>query len=76
VIATHLTTSDAELMRNLGLLSFHVKQSWRNLQHALALHFMHYNFWACSQDAWHDPGDGGRADHPWDIAEIASLINR
>lgn len=46
-----------------------------NLQHALALHFMYYNFARMHQTVKMTPAmAAGVADHVWSIGEIVALL--
>lgn len=46
-----------------------------DLQHALALHFMHYNFARVHKTLGMTPAmAAGLADHPWSVGEIVALL--
>jgi hypothetical protein len=46
-----------------------------NLRHAVALHFMHYNFCRVHQTLRVTPAmEAGIADHVWSISEIVGLL--
>jgi IS1 family transposase len=46
-----------------------------NLEHSIALHFMHYNFARIHKTLRVTPAmEAGLSDHPWSIEEIAALI--
>jgi hypothetical protein len=47
-----------------------------NLEHAVALHFMYYNFARIHQKLRLTPAmEAGVADHVWTLEEIAKLAN-
>jgi hypothetical protein len=46
-----------------------------NLAHAVALHFMHYNFCRIHKTLRVTPAiEAGITDHLWDLEEVAELI--
>jgi len=48
-----------------------------NLQHAVALHYMHYNFCRIHQSLRVTPAmEAGVADHFWSIEEILALLRK
>lgn len=48
-----------------------------NLEHAVALHFMYYNFGRIHKSLRVAPAmEAGVADHLWDLEEIAQLADR
>lgn len=48
-----------------------------NLAHAVALHFMHYNFCRVHQTLRVTPAmEAGVSDHVWEIEEILELLNK
>jgi len=48
-----------------------------NLEHAVALHYMHYNFCRIHQSLRVTPAMGaGIADHFWSIEEILALLRK
>jgi len=48
-----------------------------NLEHAVALHYMHYNFCRIHQSLRVTPAMGaGVADHLWSIEEILALLRK
>jgi hypothetical protein len=52
------------------------KKKSKNLSHAVALHFMHYNFCRIHQTLRVMPAmEAGITDHVWEIEEILELIN-
>jgi hypothetical protein len=47
-----------------------------NLEHAVALHFMHYNFCRVHQSLRVTPAmEAGIADHVWSLDEVIALLN-
>lgn len=62
-------------MRRLTRLTNAFSKKLENLQHALALHFIHYNFCRAHKTLKMTPAmAAGLADHPWSINEILSLL--
>jgi len=48
-----------------------------NLEHAVALHYMHYNFCRIHQSLRVTPAmEAGVADHFWSIEEILALLRK
>jgi hypothetical protein len=46
-----------------------------NLEHAVALHFMHYNFCRVHQSLRVTPAmEAGVADHVWSLEEVIALL--
>ncbi len=81
----HISTSYVERqnltmrmgMRRFTRLTNAFSKKVENLQYALALHFMHYNFCRIHKTLGMTPAmAAGLADHSWAIAEIVSLLNR
>lgn len=79
----HISTSYVERqnltmrmgMRRLTRLTNGFSKKMENLQHALALHFMHYNFARVHKTLGMTPAmAAGLADHPWSIGEIVALL--
>lgn len=81
----HISTSCVERqnltmrmgMRRLTRLTNAFSKKVENLQHALALHFMHYNFARVHKALGMTPAmAAGLADHPWSMSEIVSLLHK
>jgi IS1 family transposase len=79
----HISTSYVERqnltmrmgMRRFTRLTNAFSKKVENLQHALALHFMHYNFCRVHKTLKMTPAmAAGLADHPWSIGELVSLL--
>jgi hypothetical protein len=79
----HISTSYVERqnltmrmgMRRLTRLTNAFSKKVENLQHALALHFMHYNFARVHKTLGMTPAmAAGLADHPWSIGKIVELV--
>ena len=61
-------------MRRFTRLTNAFSKKVENLEHAVALHFMHYNFCRIHQSLRVTPAMGaGVADHAWSIEEILNL---
>ena len=61
-------------MRRFTRLTNAFSKKVENLGHAVALHFMHYNFGRIHQSLRVTPAmAAGLTDHPWDLKEIAAL---
>ena len=80
----HISTSYVERqnltmrmgMRRFTRLTNGFSKKIENLQHAVALHFMHYNFCRVHQTLRVTPAmEAGIAGHVWDIAEIVGLLD-
>jgi IS1 family transposase len=80
----HVSTSYAERqnltlrmgMRRFTRLTNAFSTKVANLAHAVALHFMHYNFARPHQTLKTTPAmAAGVADHPWTIEEIVGLLD-
>ena len=63
-------------MRRFTRLTNAFSKKIGNLGHAVALHFMHYNFYRMHQTLRVTPAmEAGVTDHVWGIEEIISLMN-
>jgi hypothetical protein len=63
-------------MRRFTRLTNAFSKKIKNLGHAVALHFMHYNFCRMHQTLRVTPAmEAGVTDHVWGIEEIISLMN-
>lgn len=80
----HISTSYVERqnltirmgMRKFTRLTNAFSKKVENLEHALALHFMHYNFCRVHKTLKMTPAmAAGLADHPWSIGEIVALLH-
>ncbi|MGA2604081.1 MAG: IS1 family transposase [Verrucomicrobiia bacterium] len=80
----HVSTSYAERqnltmrmqMRRFTRLTNAFSKKVVNLEHAVALHYMHYNFCRIHQSLRVTPAmEAGVADHVWDLAEIVALLD-
>lgn len=81
----HISTSYVERqnltmrmqMRRFTRLTNAFSKKLENHQHAVALHFMHYNFCRIHQTLRVTPAmAAGVTDHVWDISEVVGLLNR
>ncbi len=64
-------------MRRFTRLTNGFSKKIENLEHAVALHFMHYNFCRIHQTIRVTPAmASGVADHVWEISEIIALLDR
>jgi hypothetical protein len=62
-------------MRRFSRLTNAFSKELENLAHAIAIHYMHYNFCRVHQTLRVTPAmEGGLADHVWDIEELAALL--
>lgn len=62
-------------MRRLTRLTNGFSKKVENLEHAVSLHFMHYNFARIHKTLRVTPAmEAGIADHVWSLEEIAALI--
>jgi hypothetical protein len=62
-------------MRRFTRLTNAFSKKVENLEHAVALHFMNYNFCRIHQTLRVTPAmEAGLTDHVWDIEEIINLI--
>jgi IS1 family transposase len=82
--AKHISTSFAERqnltmrmqMRRFTRLTNAFSKKVDNLRHAVALHFMHYNFCRVHQTLRVTPAmEAGIADHVWSIEEVVALLD-
>jgi IS1 family transposase len=83
--AEHISTSFVERqnltmrmqMRRFTRLTNAFSKKIANHGHAIALHFMHYNFCRVHQTLRVTPAmEAGIADHVWSIEELVSLLDR
>ena len=64
-------------MRRFTRLTNGFSKKVANLHHAVALHFMHYNFCRTHQSLKVTPAMAARVtDHPWTLEDIASLLDQ
>jgi hypothetical protein len=62
-------------MRRFTRLTNAFSKKVENLAHAVALHYMHYNFCRVHQTLKTTPAiAAGVADHPWRLEEVAELL--
>jgi hypothetical protein len=62
-------------MRRFTRLTNAFSKKVENLAHAVALHFMHYNFARVHQTLRVTPAmEAGVSDHVWEIEEIVNLL--
>ena len=62
-------------MRRFTCLTNAFSKKVENLEHAVALHFMHYNFARIHQTLRVTPAmEAGVADHVWSIEKIVGLL--
>jgi len=80
----HVSTSHVERqnltmrmsMRRFTRLTNGFSKKVQNLEFAVALHFMHYNFCRVHQTLRVTPAmEAGVADHVWSIEEVVSLLD-
>ena len=63
-------------MRRMTRLTNAFSKKIENQAHAVAMHFMHYNFARIHQTLRVTPAmEAGIADHVWSLEEIAGLLN-
>ena len=63
-------------MRRFTRLTNAFSKKVENLGHAVALHFMHYNFARVHQTLRVTPAmEAGISDHVWSIEEIVALVD-
>ncbi|HTO55152.1 MAG TPA: IS1 family transposase, partial [Myxococcota bacterium] len=83
-VAAHVSTSYVERqnltmrmsMRRFTRLTNAFSKKVENLRHAVALHFMHYNFARVHQTLRVTPAmEAGVSDHVWSIEEIVGLLD-
>ncbi len=81
----HISTSFVERqnltmrmsMRRFTRLTNAFSKKVQNLEHAVALHFMHYNFARVHKSLRVTPAmEAGVSDHVWEIGEIIDLLDR
>jgi hypothetical protein len=79
----HVNTSYAErqnltmrmAMRRFTRLTNGFSKKLQNHKHAVALHFMHYNFCRVHQTLRVTPAmEAGLTDHVWELEEIVALL--
>jgi hypothetical protein len=64
-------------MRRFTRLTNAFSKKLENLEHAVALHYMHYNFCRIHQTLHFTPAmEAGIADHVWSIEEMMSLLRK
>jgi len=64
-------------MRRFTRLTNAFSKKVENLEHAVALHFMHYNFCRIHQTLKKTPAmAAGIAKYPWTIRDIVNLIEK
>jgi hypothetical protein len=62
-------------MRRFTRLTNAFSKKLENLEHAVALHFMHYNFARVHQSLRVTPAmEAGVADHVWSVEEMVELL--
>jgi hypothetical protein len=62
-------------MRRFTRLTNAFTKKVENLTHALALHYMHYNFCRIHQTLRVTPAmEAGVSDHVWDLEEVIALL--
>ena len=62
-------------MRRFTRLTNAFSKKLENLEHAVALHYMHYNFCGIHQTLRVTPAmEAGVSDHVWSIEEIIDLL--
>ncbi len=62
-------------MRRFTRLTNGFSKKVENHAHAVALHFMHYNFCRIHKTLRVTP-EAGLTDHVWEIAEIVALLDK
>ncbi len=63
-------------MRRFTRLTNAFSKKVENLEHAVALHFMHYNFCRIHQSLRVTPAmEAGVSDHVWNLEEVIALLN-
>ena len=63
-------------MRSFTRLTNGFSKKAQNYAHAVALHFMHYNFCRVHKTLRVTPGmESGLEQHPWTIEELVELLN-
>ena len=62
-------------MRRFTRLTNGFSKKFENLQHAVAIHYMHYNFCRIHKTLRVTPAmEAGLADHVWSIEELIELL--
>jgi hypothetical protein len=62
-------------MRRFTRLTNAFSKKVENLEHAVALHFMHYNFCRVHQSLRVTPAmEAGVSDHVWELEELIGLL--
>ena len=62
-------------MRRFTRLTNAFSKKLENLEHAVALHYMHYNFCRIHQSLRVTPAmEAGISDHVWSLQELAALV--
>ena len=63
-------------MRRFTRLTNGFSKKLENLEHAVALHYMHYNFCRIHQSLRVTPSmEAGISDHVWSLDEVIALLN-
>ena len=63
-------------MRRFTRLTNGFSKKLENLEHAVALHYMHYNFCRIHQTLRVTPAmEAGISDHVWDLEEVIALLD-
>ncbi len=63
-------------MRRFARLTNAFSKKVENLEHAVAVHFMYYNFGRVHQTLRVTPAmEAGVANHVWELKEIVGLLN-
>jgi hypothetical protein len=63
-------------MRRFTRLTNGFSKKMENLEHAVALHYMHYNFCRIHQSLRVTPAmEAGVSDHVWDLEEVIALLD-
>jgi hypothetical protein len=63
-------------MKRFARLSNGFSKKAENHEHAIALHYMHYNFCRVHQSLRVTPAmEAGVADHVWSIAQLIALLD-
>jgi hypothetical protein len=64
-------------MRRFTRLTNAFSKKVENLEHMVALYFMHYNFCRIHQSLRVTPAmEAGISDHVWDLAEVVAVTDR
>jgi hypothetical protein len=63
-------------MRRMTCLTNAFSKKVENLEHAVALHFMHYNFCRVHSSLRITPAmEAGVSDHVWSLEEVIALLD-